>query len=246
VNLSLCIYAQGGGKTTMVKFLRKLFALDGKLCSGASIDDFYLTYDEQCQLAASNPNNGLLRYRGNPGTHDIPLLCKTLDRIRLLNQPGAPEVVEVLQYDKTRHGGRGDRAPPGASEKILNGLDVFLLEGWCLGFLPLGPDASFVDKNVEDVDHHLAEFSSIYSRLDGMLVIEVDDLRCVYEWRAQPEREAINAGKPGLSPEQIRDFVSRFMPSYAQYTPTLYSRDKEVLPGKELHIKINERRQPVP
>jgi D-glycerate 3-kinase len=230
----------------MVKFLRKLFALDGKLCSGASIDDFYLTYEEQCQVALQNPDNGLLRYRGNPGTHDVPLLCRTLDEIRLLNTPGAPEVVEVVQYDKTCHSGRGDRAPPHASEKILNGLDVFLLEGWCLGFVPERTGTSFVDKNLEDINRHLEEFSSLYTRLDGMLVIEVDNLSCVYEWRAQPEREAINAGKPGLSPGQVRDFVSRFMPSYAQYTPRLYAPEHQLMPGRELHIKLNEKRQPVP
>jgi hypothetical protein len=35
------------------------------------------------------------------------------------------------------------------------------------------------------------------------------------------------------------------MPSYEQYTPRLYDPDYELLPGRELHIKINATRQPV-
>lgn len=236
---------QGGGKTTMARFLRRLFAEDSRTCAGASIDDFYLTFKEQTELAARHWQNGLLRYRGNPGTHDVSLMRQTLNRVRLLNQPGAPDFVKVIKYDKTQNGGRGDRGRPEDAELVPNGLDVFLVEGWCLGFTPVDDDTTLVDPNLADVNRYMHDFASCYDQLDAMLVVEVDDLECVYEWRAQPEREAIAAGKPGLSPEQIRDFVDRFMPSYKQYTPRLYGYDNPVFPGKELHIKIDAQRRPV-
>jgi D-glycerate 3-kinase len=236
---------QGGGKTTMVSFLRELFALDCTKCAGASLDDFYVPFTEQNRIAARHWDNRLLHFRGSPGTHDIPLLCRTLDRLRLMNGPCAPPHVEIIRYDKTQNGGRGDRAPPERSDILPNGVQVFLLEGWCLGFQAQGKEGSFVSKDMRVVDEYLAEFDAVYSRLDGLLVVEVDDLNCVFEWRAQPERESIAAGKTGMSPDQVRDFVSRFMPSYEQYTPRLYDPDYELLPGRELHIKINATRQPV-
>lgn len=242
---------QGGGKTTMVSFMRVLFQLDGKVCAGASLDDFYLTYEEQTNVASEYWSNGLLRYRGNPGTHDVDLLGQTLDRIALFNTPEAPPCVAVPTYDKTRYSGRGDRAPGSRSELVSDGLDVFLLEGWCMGFQAVGQEHAFEDPSqspsgdLRVVDKFLEEFHAIYERIDGMLVIEVDDLNCVFEWRAQPEREAIAAGKCGLSPEEVRDFVSRFIPTYELYTPRLYDRKDSILgEGKELHIKINQKRQP--
>lgn len=229
----------------MVKFLRQLFASDGMTSAGASIDDFYVPYMEQLKIASKNKGNNLLEYRGNPGTHDISLLCGTLDKIRSLNGPDSPSEVRVVKYDKTKYNGRGDRAPFREAEHIRNGLDVFLLEGWCLGFKAMDRRVDFVCEELKLVNKHLKDFDFVYDRLDGLLVIEVADLSCVYEWRAQPEREAIAAGKPGLSEEEVEDFVSRFMPSYEQYTPRLYSSFHTVLPGKELHIKINKKRQPV-
>lgn len=243
---------QGGGKTTMVRFMRRLFGLEGKKCGGASLDDFYLTYREQTEMAEQNWQNGLLRYRGNPGTHDVDLLCRTLDRIDLLNSPCAPDGVTVPQYDKTRYMGRGDRKPDKCAELVPNGLDVFLFEGWCMGFLPVGQEYDFENPDVSPsgdlrlVDKNLEDFARIYDRLDGMLVVEVDDLQCVFDWRAQPEAEAIAAGKPGLTPAQVEDFVRRFMPSYELYTRALYGKESGVFPpGQELHIKINKERKPV-
>lgn len=42
-----------------------LFKLEGKSCVAMSLDDFYLTGQQQDQLAKAYPKNELLRYRGN-------------------------------------------------------------------------------------------------------------------------------------------------------------------------------------
>ena len=63
---------QGVGKTTLVsklaKTLREQEGLETLVCS---VDDFYLSHDEQVKLAASMPENALIRVRGEPGTFFI-------------------------------------------------------------------------------------------------------------------------------------------------------------------------------
>lgn len=45
----------------------------------------------------------------------------------------------------------------------------------------------------------------------------------VFEWRAEAERRMREAGRPGMSEDQVRDFCSRYMPAYRAYLPGLYS-----------------------
>ena len=57
----------GAGKSTLVKTLSK--ALEGQnvptlVCS---IDEFYLTRQDQVALAESHPDNALIQHRGEPG-----------------------------------------------------------------------------------------------------------------------------------------------------------------------------------
>lgn len=44
----------------------------------------------------------------------------------------------------------------------------------------------------------------------------------VYEWRAEAENKMRASGRPGMSEEEVRDFCSRYMPSYRAYLPGLY------------------------
>ncbi len=84
---------QGCGKTTMVEQLQLLFNSQGKTAASVSIDDFYLTFKDQSALAAANPTNPLLQYRGNAGSHDLGLGTRTLQALRALSQPGASTAV---------------------------------------------------------------------------------------------------------------------------------------------------------
>lgn len=69
---------QGCGKSTLCEQLVDLFAFVGLRAASVSIDDFYLTFDGQQALAAANPSNPLLQYRGNAGSHDLQLGTDTL------------------------------------------------------------------------------------------------------------------------------------------------------------------------
>src|SRR5580704_9712297 len=131
---------QGGGKTTLVRHLIARLPDLGLRAAGVSIDDFYLTRAEQLQLAASHPGNPYLEHRGYPGTHDLDLGVRALDALRAL-EPGSTATVRVPVYDKSAHGGRGDRAPESAWRDVTGPLDIVFVEGWMLGFAPVAGSA---------------------------------------------------------------------------------------------------------
>ena len=68
-----------------------------------SLDDFYLTAAEQSLLARRHPDNELLQYRGNAGTHDLRLLNESIAALKC----GKSVLLPV--YDKALLDGRGDR-----------------------------------------------------------------------------------------------------------------------------------------
>lgn len=54
-------------------------------------------------------------------------------------------------------------------------------------------------------------------------LVKTADPEMVFEWRAEAERRMREAGRPGMSEEQVRDFCSRYMPAYRAYLPGLYN-----------------------
>jgi D-glycerate 3-kinase len=126
---------QGIGKTTITRNL--LSSLQDLRLAVLSIDDFYLSYSGLEDLAKRHVNNGLLKGRGQPGTHDIALLQSVLDQLSRIND-NPDSIVEIPIFDKSLHEGKGDRLPKG---HIVKGpLDIVILEGWCVGFYNLPHD----------------------------------------------------------------------------------------------------------
>ena len=130
---------QGCGKSTLVLSLQALLASEGYPAAALSLDDFYLTGAEQEALAERSANE-LLRFRGLPGTHDLPLARATL--AALASGGGGGGGVPLPCYDKSLRGGRGDRAPAASWPTSPPGLRVVLLEGWSLGFSASGDRAA--------------------------------------------------------------------------------------------------------
>ena len=56
---------QGCGKTTLTESLREAFELTGKSCVSLSLDDFYLTGNDQESLSEEFSENEILQCRGN-------------------------------------------------------------------------------------------------------------------------------------------------------------------------------------
>ncbi|XP_021724312.1 D-glycerate 3-kinase, chloroplastic-like, partial [Chenopodium quinoa] len=113
---------QGCGKTTLVFALYYLFQITGRKTATISIDDFYLTAEEQGKLREANSGNSLLEYRGNAGSHDLSLSVETLTALSKLTEEGMK--MKVPTYNKSAYNGRGDRADPETWPEVEGPLTV--------------------------------------------------------------------------------------------------------------------------
>ena len=213
---------QGCGKSTLVRHLQSMAM---KVVS-MSLDDFYWTFEHQHNLSLENPNNPLLQYRGNPGTHDLNLLQNTLADLIRGNHARIPV------YDKSLHNGRGDRLPQDAWVAVDEPVDIVLIEGWCLGFRH-ADDAALARLSAQTHAHldylkslnqYLEGYEHLYACFDAFVHIRAHDLDFVYDWRWQQEETMrMSKGRQdiGLNREQVKDFVDRFMPLYHLGLPAL-------------------------
>ncbi|WVZ69261.1 hypothetical protein U9M48_018074 [Paspalum notatum var. saurae] len=244
---------QGSGKTTLVFALGYLFRVSGRNSATLSIDDFYLTAKEQNELRDRNPGNALLALRGNAGSHDLQLSVETLESMIKLTKEGMK--MKVPRYNKSAFGGRGDRADPSVWPEVEGPLEVILFEGWMLGFKPLpnedvkavDPQASFMFDFLEVVNKNLEAYYDAWHRFIGSwIVIKIREPNCVFQWRLQAEIAMRADGKPGMSDEEVMDFVSRYLPAYRAYLPTLYKEGPNGSKSEHLLvIDIDEGRSPV-
>ncbi|KAK4361923.1 hypothetical protein RND71_017164 [Anisodus tanguticus] len=113
---------QGCGKTTLVFVLEYLSKMTGRKAATLSIDDFYLTAEEQAKLRDSNPGNLLLEVRGNAGIRDLPLSVETVTALSKLTKEGVK--MKLPRYDKSAYNGRGDRADPSTWPEVEGPLPV--------------------------------------------------------------------------------------------------------------------------
>ncbi|EJS43572.1 YGR205W [Saccharomyces arboricola H-6] len=216
---------QGSGKSftsiQLYNHLRQKYG-DEKSISFASIDDFYLTHDDQLKLNEQFKNNRLLQGRGLPGTHDMELLQDILNKIFNHDQHPNQETVTLPKYDKSQFNGLGDRCMTG--QKIKLPVDIFILEGWFLGFNPILQGIENNDLlagDMVDVNAKLFMYSDLLWRNPEIkslgIVFTTDDIKNVYEWRLQQEHELISKVGKGMTNEQVRAFVDKYMPSYRLY-----------------------------
>lgn len=237
---------QGCGKTTLVFALDFLFKITGRKTATISIDDFYLTAEGQGTLRESNPGNALLEFRGNAGSHDLDLSVKTLTALRKLTKEGTQ--LKLPRYDKSAYNGRGDRADPSTWPVVEGPLSAILFEGWMLGFKPLPAEVvKAVDPQLEIVNKNLETYYDAWHKfIDVWIVIKIQDPSYVYQWRLQAEIAMRADGKPGMSDEEVFDFVSRYLPAYKAYLPTLYGEGPSGSdPEHLLVVEIDEGRNPI-
>ena len=91
-----------------------------------SSDDFYLTFEERCKLQEQHP---FLKYRGPPGTHDVEMIREVFASLR------AGTGTRIPIFDKSLHGGQGDRTGFKEYESTAD-VDLVVFEGWFNGFVP--------------------------------------------------------------------------------------------------------------
>ncbi|KAK9100869.1 hypothetical protein Scep_024299 [Stephania cephalantha] len=176
---------QGCGKTTLVFALDYLFRVTGCKSATISIDDFYLTYEDQAKLREENSENALLEYRGNAGSHDLPLSVETLTALTKLTKEGMK--MKLPRYNKSAYGGRGDRADFSTWPEIEGPLSVVLFEGWMLGFKPVPMEVvKAIDPQLEIVNKNLEAYYDAWDHfINSWIVIKIKEPKCVYQWRLQ-------------------------------------------------------------
>ena len=230
---------QGSGKTTLVRELLPLLSDAGVQVAAVSIDDFYLPREEQVRLAQEHSGNRILEHRGAPGTHDVALGEATLERLRHL---GPGETMGVPRYDKTLHGGRGDRSPVANWPKVTGPLDLVMLEGWCVAFRPVS-GVALANPALEPVNAYLARYVRWQRQIDALLVWSAKELEQIVGWRVEAEERSRAEGRPGLDRASIEDYIRRFLPVYAAYarTATLEPPARE----RQLEVVLSAERLPI-
>lgn len=184
----------------------------------------------------SHPGNKLLAGRGLPGTHDVALGHKTLHDLKTINTSEGGRV-HLPIFDKSLFEGEGDRSKEIVSVEAP--LDVVLFEGWSVGFSPLdeeelesryrkaeevardSPESApaFLNHSFEDlktVNQYLRHTASqLWSFFTVFIQLEVESLSQIYLWRLEQEHAMMaQNGGTGMTDEQVRVFVERYLPGY--------------------------------
>jgi D-glycerate 3-kinase len=201
---------QGAGKSTLGQVTQLLLEAQGLSCLSLSIDDFYLPWADRQRLRLSDPQ---LIWRGPPGTHDWALAEAVLADLK------AGRATQVPRFDKSLHGGEGDRS----HFESVEAASVILFDGWCLGCRPL-PATTFEQPEglppllhppearqfARSCNQQLVNYEPLWDSLDSLLVLRPQEYRYSLAWRQEAERRMQQEGKPGLSNGEIARFVAYF------------------------------------
>ena len=219
---------QGSGKSTVCELLKSVLrdAFDAGAGS-LSIDDIYKTHQDRQRM--SREVHPLFATRGVPGTHDVDLGIVAIERLKAQPADGA---TPLPAFDKATD----DRAPESQWPVCEGAVDFIIFEGWCVGALPQ-PVASLSEpinelEREEDpngvwrniVNHALEdEYRRLFGLLDVQLMLKVDSMERVFEWRRLQEhklkakmvRSGADAGELKLMSDAG---VDRFIMHYERIT----------------------------
>lgn len=215
---------QGSGKSTLALFLRMILEKRHGLSTVVlSLDDLYLTRAERTALAGVH--HPLLITRGVPGTHDVGLGMRLLDR--LANDDGGG--VRLPRFDKAQN----DRVPEADWTVVMGPADIVLLEGWCVGACAQ-PAAALEEplnqlEQVDDpdgiwrryVNAQLAgPYAEFFARLDHLIMLKVPNFECIEAFRSLQESKLRAKTKAGQGDAGLMDdaTIRRFIMHYERLT----------------------------
>lgn len=235
---------QGSGKTTVCKEAAALCNTHQIETIAISLDDFYRPQSELQQIAKRG--NPLLKHRGLPGTHDTQLLIEFLEAFKA----GKPNL-SFPHFDKSLFDGAGDRS---GFTKVPDSTSVIILEGWMVGFQPVGDKAlrlraSELDskslsiqprlQDLQEVENHLRSYQAIWAPFDAFVRLVPKDMQYIYKWRLQQEHELVAERGMGMSDLEVRAFVDQYMPCYYVYNETLPSDNALMFEvGEDHHVTM--------
>lgn len=166
-------------------------------------------------VALARDVHPLLRTRGPPGTHELPLAHATLDAI-VAGQP-----VALPRFDKLAD----ERMAIAAWPRVDGALDLLVFEGWFLGIPAQAEDALDPPLNALERDadadgrwrrgcnQALAnDYAALWARLDRLWFLQPPDFAVVPRWRWEQEQhlQATQPGRSGMSRAQLEHFVQHY------------------------------------
>lgn len=207
--------AQGTGKSTLTRFLKKIIEseIDGKVAE-LSLDDFYYTRHERQQL--SMQVHPLFVTRGVPGTHDTALLEYVLDALMTRQPCSAP------RFDKAVD----ERCEKSAWTDYKIPVDVVLFEGWCnnspvqslqelanpINELEVNEDADGIWRHY--VNEQLSDYHNrVFKHADMNIMLNAQDFERIFEWRKLQEKKlkaSASDHKHVMSDAQLQRFIQHY------------------------------------
>ena len=190
---------QGSGKSTFALLLALVFErVFGSRALILSLDDFYLTLDERKDL--SRQVTPLLVTRGVPGTHDVNLMNRVIEDICNGQQ------TQIPRFDKAIDDRKQDL------ETVASGVDVLIVEGWCLGatgysqtkieqqrlyqpvnVLEQNEDVDCVWRNYADSQLKGSGYQRLFQSFNGLFYLAIPGWEAVMRWRALQETKLVAA-----------------------------------------------------
>jgi D-glycerate 3-kinase len=248
---------QGSGKSTWAAKIVQLLRSHHLCTLAISLDDLYKTHDDLIAQRIRNPENNLYRTRGQPGTHDEKLAEQFFNDIRGYQSP-----LRIPSFNKSKFNGEGDRAPRSEWPTITSKPDVIVFEGWCVGFRPLTSSeveqklaqapknpisslAKYQLRHLLEVNENLKNYCNAFMgppHFDFLIHIDTNDLRNVYTWRLQQERQLIKEEGVGMTDEEVSAFIDGYMPGYELYLEKLREGFFDEKSGRQFRVLLDKER----
>lgn len=147
----------------------------------------------------------------------------------MLSSIRSGQAVGLPSFDKSAHSGFGDR---GSSTPLSEPLDLFLLEGWCINTssaetsllaerhptAPIASRHSFA--SLEQINEGFKELEAVLDKKVDRRVTLDAPWEWVYEWRIEQEEKLIQERGSGMTEDEVRAFVDRYMPVYECWDAT--------------------------
>lgn len=211
--------APGTGKSTLAAYLQLTLEVENNLrVVVLSIDDYYLGHKDRQRLGEQI--HPLLRTRGVPGTHDMQMLARCVEK---LEQSGQGSTLSLPRFDKALD----DRSKEESWPVVSGPFDLIILEGWCVGSTPQPEAALLQPVNALEKEHDAngvwrryvndrlgQDYANLFAKLDAMIFLEAPNFDAIHRWRLEQEEKLAETTPHNsanlMNSEQLAVFIQHY------------------------------------